>query len=64
MQNSLRRVREMSGMSQSECAEALGLTRQTIVSIEQGHYDPPLTLAFRIARLFDVTVEDVFSPDE
>ena len=51
-------------MSQSECAEALGLTRQTIVSIEQGHYDPRLTLAFRIARLFDVTVEDVFSPDE
>ena len=39
-------------MSQQECARSLGITRQTVISIEKGHFDPRLSLAFRIARLF------------
>lgn len=64
MQNSLRRLREEAGMSQLECADALGITRQTVISIEKGHFDPRLSLAFRIARLFEVNVEDVFTLDD
>lgn len=64
MQNSLRRLREEAGMSQMECADALGITRQTVISIEKGHFDPRLSLAFRIARLFEVNVEDVFTLDD
>lgn len=64
MQNTLRRLREEAGMSQMECADALGITRQTVISIEKGHFDPRLSLAFRIARLFEVNVEDVFTLDD
>jgi putative transcriptional regulator len=47
-------------MSQAALGEAIGVTRQTIIAIEQGHYSPSLESAFRIARLFGVGVEDVF----
>ncbi len=63
MQNALKDLRDRAGLSQAECAEALGVTRQTIISIEKGHFDPRLSLAFRIAHLFDVGVDEVFSPD-
>ncbi len=64
MQNGLKAMREHAGMSQAECADALGVTRQTVISIEKGHFDPRLSLAFRIAALFGVSVDQVFTPDE
>jgi putative transcriptional regulator len=47
-------------MTQAELGEAIGVTRHTIIAIEQGHYSPSLESAFRIARLFELGVEDVF----
>ena len=63
MDNRLKELREGNGLSQGECAERLGVSRQTIISIEKGHFDPRLSLAFRIAGLFEVTLEEVFEPD-
>jgi putative transcriptional regulator len=63
MDNTLKLLRERAGMSQGECATALGVSRQTVISIEKGHFDPRLSLAFRISRLFEVRVDDVFVPD-
>jgi putative transcriptional regulator len=63
MDNALRVLRERAAMSQAECAEALGVTRQTVISIEKGHFDPRLSLAFRIAALFEVRVDEVFTPE-
>ena len=51
-------------MSQAALGDAIGVTRQTVVAIEKGHYSPSLESAFRIARLFGVGVEDVFGWDE
>ena len=48
-------------MTQAQLAEKVGVTRQTIVAVEQGRYSPSLEVAFRIARVFGVGVEDVFS---
>jgi len=48
------------GITQADLADAVGVTRHTIIAIEQGHYSPSLETAFRIARLFGVGVEDVF----
>lgn len=59
--NRVRDLRELhQGMSQAALAEAIGVTRQTVIAIEQGRYSPSLESAFRIARVFGVTVEDVF----
>ncbi len=63
MENTLKVLRETAEMSQAECADALGVTRQTVISIEKGHFDPRLSLAFRIAALFDIPVDKVFTPD-
>ena len=51
-------------MSQANLGRLVGVTRQTIIAIEQGHYSPSLESAFRIARVFEVGVEDVFSWEE
>jgi putative transcriptional regulator len=64
VRNSLRELREAAGMSQQACAEALGVTRQTVISIEKGHFDPRLSLAFRISRVFDQHVDAIFSPED
>ena len=48
------------GMSQAALADAIGVTRQTVIAIEQGRYSPNLESAFRIARVFGVGIEDVF----
>jgi len=63
--NRVRELREAHGeMSQAHLGRIVGVTRQTIIAIEQGHYSPSLESAFRIAREFDVGVEDVFGWDE
>lgn len=64
MRNDLPRMRAERGLSQAALASALGVSRQTIISIEGGRYDPSLPLAIRLARHFDATVEDLFHLDE
>lgn len=60
--NEIRRLRfEHDEMTQQELASRVGCTRQTIILLEKGRYVPSLSLAFRIARVFDRTVDDVFS---
>jgi putative transcriptional regulator len=61
MTNTIRRLRfEHGEMTQQELADKAGVTRQTIIAIEAGKYAPSLTLAFRIARAFNASVEGVF----
>jgi putative transcriptional regulator len=60
MKNKIKVFRAMNDMTQEDLAQAIGVTRQTILAIEKGKYVPSLDLAFRIARHFNVTVEDVF----
>ena len=61
IRNRIRRLRfDSDEMTQQELAEAAGCTRQTIGALEQGGYVPSLALAFRIARVFELGVEDVF----
>lgn len=60
MDNSVRERREALGLSQAGLGEALGVSRQTVNSIETGKYDPSLPLAFAIARYFGTTIEEVF----
>ncbi|TVR25073.1 MAG: transcriptional regulator [Anaerolineaceae bacterium] len=63
--NNIRRLRfEHDEMTQKELARRTGVTRQTIVAIENAKYAPSLELAFRIARVFGVSVEDVFTFEE
>ncbi len=63
MDNRLRELREAKGWSQGELAEQLDVSRQTINALETGKYDPSLPLAFRIARLFESRIEDIFFPE-
>jgi putative transcriptional regulator len=60
----VRKQRTQREMSPGELAEALGVSRQTVISIESGRYLPSLPLAFAIARFFDLTVDKMFGPDE
>ncbi len=62
MENRLAEMRKVHLWSQAELAEQLQVSWQTIISIERGRFDPSLPLAFRIARLFDCAIEDVFQP--
>ena len=62
MNNRLRELRDARGWSQGELAERLEVSRQTVNALETGKYDPSLPLAFRIARLFDARIEDIFFP--
>ena len=64
MRNRLRVLRAERDWSQADLATALAVSRQTVNAIENGRYDPSLPLAFTIARLFALRIEDVFSPDE
>lgn len=63
MKNALRSMRAQRGWSQAELAERLGVSRQTVNSIETERYEPSLTLAFRIAALFGERIEALFTPD-
>lgn len=63
--NQVRRCRFETGeMTQQALAERVGVTRQTIIAIEQGNYTPSLTLAMKIARTFGKTVEEVFQLEQ
>jgi putative transcriptional regulator len=63
--NAIRQLRFAHGeMTQAELADEVGLTRQTIIAIEQGRYSPSLEMAFQIARVFKVPLETVFQYPE
>ena len=63
MKNGLRVLRAERAWSQARLAEHLNVSRQTVNAIETGKYDPGLPLAFRIARMFGASIEDIFDPD-
>lgn len=63
MKNTLHVLRAESGWSQSDLAEKLEVSRQTVNALERGKYDPSLPLAFKIARLFGRRIEDIFDPE-
>jgi putative transcriptional regulator len=60
MENRLVSLRAERGWSQADLAAELGVSRQSVIAIEKGKYDPSLPLAFKIAGAFDLTIEDVF----
>ena len=64
MQNRVRELRQRSGMTQAVLGESLGVSRQTINSIEAARYLPSLPLALRMARLFGVGVHDIFELEQ
>jgi putative transcriptional regulator len=65
LSNQIRRLRFENGeMTQQQLADKAGVTRQTILAIEAGKYSPSLTLAFRIAKVFEVPLEEVFQYEQ
>ena len=64
MKNNLEALRKARGIKQEELAEALEVSRQTICSLENGRYNPSILLAFKIARYFGLTIEDIFIYEE
>lgn len=64
MKNRLEELRKAAGLTQEELAETLEVSRQTVGSLENGRYNPSIVLAFRIARLFQTTIEEVFLYEE
>ena len=63
MNNKLKVLRAMRNWSQADLAERLDVSRQTVTALETGKYDPSLPLAFKIARLFQLPVEQIFEPE-
>ncbi len=63
MNNKLKVLRAMRNWSQTDLAAHLDVSRQTVTALETGKYDPSLPLAFKIARLFQLPVEEIFEPD-
>jgi len=63
VKNRLRVLRAEREWSQAELAKRLGVSRQTVNAVENGKYDPSLPLAFGIARVFELTIEEIFEPD-
>ena len=60
MKNRIEEIRKMRGIRQEELAKMLGVSRQTVSSLENGRYNPSITLAYKIAKYFNLTIEDVF----
>ena len=64
MKYRIEEMRNSAGVRQEELAKAMGVSRQTISSLENGRYNPSITLAYRIAKFFDRTIEEVFIFEE
>jgi len=64
MNNTIRQLRADLGWSQAHLADLLNVSRQTVNAIETGRYDPSLPLAFAISRLFNQSIEAIFTPDQ
>ena len=64
MKNRLEEIRKMSGIKQEELAATLEVSRQTIGSLENGRYNPSIILAFKIAKYFEMSIEEIFIYEE
>jgi putative transcriptional regulator len=64
LKNRLEELRKSRGINQEQLADALRVSRQTIGSLENGRYNPSIVLAFKIARYFDLSIEDIFIYEE
>ncbi|MFA5636324.1 MAG: helix-turn-helix transcriptional regulator [Anaerovoracaceae bacterium] len=64
MKNRLEEIRKAKGIKQEDLASALEVSRQTIGSLENGRYNPSIILAFKIARYFELSIEDIFIYEE
>ena len=64
MKNRLDEIRKLRGLTQEELAAALSVSRQTISSLENGRYNPSIILAFKIARFFGISIEEIFKYEE
>lgn len=60
MENRLKELREQAGITQEDLAARAGVSRQTIISLEKGKYNPSIILAYKLSRLFDLTIEELF----
>lgn len=64
MKNKIRELRKEKGVTQEDLANTVGVTRQTVISLENGKYNASLQLAYKIAKYFGVTIEDIFVFEE
>ena len=64
MKNRLEMLRKERGVRQEDLAQALGVSRQTVISLEKGKYNPSLALAFKLARYFALSVEEIFDDSD
>lgn len=64
MRNRIAELRAEHGLSQQSLADELQVSRQTVISLEKGRFDPSLPLAFRLARRFELPIEAIFTPDD
>jgi len=64
MKNRLEELRKARDMRQEDLAQALGVSRQTVISLEKGKYNPSLSLAFRLARVFNLPIEEIFDDSD
>ena len=64
MKNRLEELRKQQGIRQEDLAQALGVSRQTVISLEKGKYNPSLALAFKLARYFAMTIEEIFDDSD
>ena len=64
MINHLEELRKQRGIRQENLAQALGVSRQTVISLEKGKYNPSLALAFKLARYFGLSIEDIFDDSD
>ena len=64
MKNRIEQLRKEKGVRQEELAKHLGVSRQTISSLENGRYNPSILLAHKVARFFDMTIEEIFAFEE
>lgn len=64
MKNRIEEIRKEKGIRQEEFAKSMGVSRQTISSLENGRYNPSIMLAYKIAKFFEMTIEEVFVFDE
>ena len=64
MKNRLEALRKERGVRQEDLAQALGVSRQTVISLEKGKYNPSLSLAFKLARYFAMPIEEIFDDSD
>lgn len=64
MKNRIRKLRISVGITQEDMAERLGVSRQTVISLEKGRYRPSIVLAFKLAKLFNTSIEDLFTMED